>query len=101
MTGQGRTAVGTVRDEIFARCLYCLGEVLGPEAMAVLRVSRDTTILGELGLTSLDLIAIVERLNHWYPVADQWARWLGAKSVPELTALTVGDVVEFISDALA
>ncbi len=97
---QTTTATGSDRTLILEQLKQCLGQVIGDDAVAVLDIDERTSVWMELGLSSLDMLRLVEAVNEHYPVAEQLVGWVSGLPTLKLRRLTVGDIVGFIADAL-
>ncbi|MDR2929829.1 MAG: phosphopantetheine-binding protein [Propionibacteriaceae bacterium] len=85
---------------ILATLIECLGEVLGSDVVSLMTITEQTKAMQELGLSSLDMLRLVEAIEQYYPVAEPLVIWIAGKPVLELAQVTVGDIVEFIGDVL-
>jgi acyl carrier protein len=87
-------------DAIMAVLRDCLGEVLGPDVVAVMPITPQTKALAELGLSSLDMLRLVEAVDQRYPVAEPLVMWIASMPIQQMGELTVGDIVGFIGDVI-
>ncbi len=94
------TAVGSDPQAILTQLRQCLGEVVGTQVVCVLDIDLDTRIAQDLGLTSLDVMRLIEAVNQHYPVAERLILWISGLPLSRIRQLTVGDIVGFIANAL-
>ncbi|MDR2975206.1 MAG: phosphopantetheine-binding protein [Propionibacteriaceae bacterium] len=78
----------------------CLSEVLGADVVAVMPITQQTKALADLGLSSLDMLRLVEAIDQRYPVAEPLVMWIASMPIQQMGELTVGDIVGFIDDVI-
>ncbi len=93
-------SAGVDRQAIFATLEDCLAEVVGADVVALMTITEQTRAMQELGLSSLDMLRLVEAIDQRYPIAEQLVIWIAGKSIVELGQITVGDIVGFIADVV-
>jgi len=86
-------------DEIRNTVIQCLSSVIGDDAVAVLTITDDTALFSDLELGSIEVVSLVEKLNEYYPLADEFFAWVSKLSHHAMAHLTIGDVVDFIEHA--
>ena len=74
-----------------------LVEVIGPEYAIDLSIEMDTAFDDDLGLESIEFVALAEQLQDRYGRDVDFIAWLATKELDEIIALTVGDLVAFIA----
>jgi acyl carrier protein len=72
-------------------------EVLGEEDLGI---EPDTSFKDGLAFQSIQFIALAELIQERYDDVD-FVSWLGEKEMPQILALRVGDVADFIVGASA
>lgn len=75
-------------------------DVVGKKAFDASAVTLDSTFSHDIGLESLDMIEIAERLIELYEGRVDFVAWLTELEFEDLVALTVGDVVAYIVRSL-
>ena len=88
------------RDAIFEALRGCLEEVIGADVVAMMHITEKTKIFTELGVTSMDMMRLMDLVNQRYQIADLLPAWVGDRSVLSLSRTKVGDVVDLVIDAI-
>jgi hypothetical protein len=89
------------RQEVFSVLSDSLGEVIGQGTVVLLRINDRTRFFADLQLGSIEVVQLLERMGQWYPqVGEQFMAWIAAKPVRKLARLQVGEVVDFLTDAI-
>ena len=57
----------------------------------------DTSFNADLELESIEFVALAEKLQHRYGERIDFVGWISNKSLDDIIALTVGDLVRFIA----
>ncbi|MDR2895720.1 MAG: hypothetical protein LBV30_03565, partial [Propionibacteriaceae bacterium] len=73
--------------------------ILGAQVVALMDVTPETRALLDLGLSSLDMLRLVEVIDDRYGVAESLLVWISGLEMSAMGALTVGDIVEFVIHA--
>lgn len=66
-----------------------------------MEITPDTRFNQDLELESIEFVKVADALNRYFGSQVDMQSWLSGKSIHELIRLSVGDLVEFITDALA
>jgi len=88
------------REAIFEALRGCLEEVIGADVVAVMHITENTKIFTELGVTSMDMMRLMDLVNQRYQIADLLPAWVGDRSILSLSRTKVGDVVDLVIDAI-
>jgi len=93
--------VTDLRAEVVEVLRNSLEQVIGPDAMAVLHVTPETRLFKDLGLDSIELMQVAEKVQNHYGV-DAGYVMERASEIPvrKMMKLTVGDLVELITEGL-
>ncbi|MDR1387424.1 MAG: hypothetical protein LBJ44_07545 [Propionibacteriaceae bacterium] len=87
------------QERVLADLVDALGQVMGQDTIAVLRVDERTRVFGELELGSIEMVQVLDVLSDRYPLGDEFLEWLAQKPALTLARLRVGDIVRHIVDA--
>jgi len=87
------------REDIRTKVVEALGSVLGEDTIAVLNVTDSTRLFSDLQLGSIEVVSLVEAIEKYYPLGDQFFTWVSKLSYRAMAHLTVGDIVDFIDHA--
>ncbi|HEU5001858.1 MAG TPA: phosphopantetheine-binding protein [Actinomycetota bacterium] len=87
------TAVGAVVD--------ALVEVIGDEFLIDVEVTPATSFGGDLGLESIEFVALAEQLTNRYSGRVDFTTFLAGLTIDEILALTVGQLADHITASLA
>ena len=88
----GERVLGEVRDMIV--------EVIGEDYVLDMEITTETAFEGDLELESVEFVALAERLSEFYGEEVDFVAWLADKELDDIIALTVGDLVDFITGSL-
>jgi acyl carrier protein len=78
-----------------------IGAAIGEEYLEVIEIDMDTSFADDLEMESIEFVAMAEDLRARYGEKVDFAAWLAEMDIDEIIALSVGDVVRFVSRALA
>ena len=76
-------------------------DVIGDEYASGLDIGMDTTFQEDLELESIEFTALAERLMETYGDQVDFMSWLADMDVDAIIAMTVGELVSFITTSLA
>ena len=85
------------RDEILRTVERLIGEIAGEELLLATPITMETSFNGDLELESIEFVALAEKLQAHYGAGVDFVGWISQKSLDEIIALTVGQLVEFIA----
>ena len=85
------------RDEILKTVEQLIGEVAGEEILLAAPITMETSFNADLELESIEFVALAEKLQTRYGSNVDFVGWISQKSLDEIIALTVGQLVEFIA----
>ena len=101
MTGEG---AATVDDPMTASVLDVVGDMLrdllDEYDLDGVEIAMDTTFHEDLGLESIDLVALAGRLVERYGERVNLAEFLAEKDLAEVIGLTVGQLVRYVASRL-
>jgi acyl carrier protein len=83
-------------DTILKTVETLIGEVAGEELLLATPITMTTSFNADLELESIEFVALAEKLQGHYGAQIDFVGWISNKSLDELIALTVGDLVRFI-----
>jgi acyl carrier protein len=81
-----------VLDEV----VRMIGEVVGEDVLLGMTVTPDTTFSDDLGLESIEFVALADRLRERYGDRVDLVAFLGDMDIDEIMAMTVGRLVDHI-----
>lgn len=84
-----------VRTELFAEIAGIIRDVTGEDDEWAARIAPDSALEGDLGLESVELVALGARLRERVDLLT----FLGGLDIDELIDLTVGDLVAYVEAA--
>lgn len=88
-------------DAAVGEIVDALVEVIGDEFLLDVEVTPATTFGGDLGLESIEFVALAEQLTNRYGGAVDFTAFLAGLTIDEILALTVGQVANHIVASLA
>jgi acyl carrier protein len=83
--------------EVLGAVRAILIDVIGPDYAIDLSIEMDTSFDADLGLESIEFVALAERLQEQYGRDVDFIAWLATKELDEIIALTVGELVSFLA----
>jgi len=89
------------RDEVLVEISAMLTEILTDLGPYQVEITMDTLFLADLDLESIDMVTLAGMLHARFGEQINLAEFIASKQVPELVSLTVGQLVEHITDHLA
>ena len=75
--------------------------VIGEDWILEETITVDTSFADHLEMESIEFVALAEELQTVYGDQLDFVAWLSSKDLDQIINLTVGDVVEFISECLS
>lgn len=87
--------------QILAEVSELIGAAIGEEYLDLIEIDMDTSFADDLEMESIEFVAMAEDLRARYGEKVDFASWLAELEIDEIIALSVGDVVDFVSRALA
>jgi acyl carrier protein len=84
-------------DEILRAIEECLVEVAGDELLISGPITPATSFNADLELESIEFVALAEKLQQRLGNQVDFVGWISKKELDQIIALTVGELVEFIS----
>jgi acyl carrier protein len=84
-------------DEILRVVEKLVVEVAGDELLLTGPITMDTSFNADLELESIEFVALAEKLQQHYGAGVDFVGWISKKELDQIIALTVGELVEFIS----
>lgn len=83
-------------DTILADITAMLAEVIGEDYLLEFDVTRDTAFSGDLELESIEFVALAGLMKQHYGGQVDFVGFLADKTLHEIIALRVGQVVDHI-----
>ena len=83
--------------EILSTVEVLIGEIAGEEILLAAPITMATSFNADLELESIEFVALAEKLQQRYGAGVDFVGWISKKSLDEIIALTVGELVEFIA----
>jgi acyl carrier protein len=88
-------------EEIVAEIRQLLVEIIGEDYLLDLDVTMDSTIIGDLGMESIELVMLAERLLERHGDRADLMGLVGELDLDGIIGLTVGQVVTHVAAAAA
>ena len=82
----------TSKDETIGQLAEMITNVIGDDHFAI---EASSSFRDELAFESIQFIALAEQIQERWSEID-FVAWMSTKPVPELLAMRVGDVADFI-----
>ena len=84
-------------DEVLRTVERLIVEIAGDELLLAGPLTPETSIHVDLELESIEIVVLAERLQQRYGAGVDFVGWLSTKELDQIIALTVGDLVGFIT----
>lgn len=84
------------RDETLAEVADIIREVIGEAWVDETPIGLETSFSDDLELESIEFVALAERLQERYGEGVDFVGWLSQKTLDDIIALRVGELVEHI-----
>jgi len=91
----GETATGG--SELFAAIAGILRDVTGSDKDWAARIAPESALEGDLGLESMELAEVGERLSALYGARVDLAAHVAELDIDQLIDLTVADLVDYVA----
>jgi acyl carrier protein len=88
---------GDVLDEL----VRMIEEVVGADVLLDMDVTPDTTFSDDLGLESIEFVALADKLRERFGDRVDLVAFLGDMDIDEIMAMTVGRLVDHIESRAA
>lgn len=82
-------------DEVLQQVAKMITEVVGPDFLLGVEITRETTFSDDLGLESIEFVALADKLNGHYGV--DLVGFLADMDIDEIMAMSVGRLVDHIT----
>jgi acyl carrier protein len=95
------TTTEASRDVVFTEIADMLRQVLAELGVDDAEITEQSSFNEDLELESIDLVTLTALISERWGEPVNLAEFLSDKDLDEVIALKVGDLVEFVSGALA
>jgi acyl carrier protein len=85
------------RDDILRIIERSIVEIAGDEILLSGPITMTTSFNADLELESIEFVALAEKLQQHYGASVDFVGWISKKELDQIIALTVGELVEFIT----
>ena len=86
-------------SEVLTRLAEIISEVVGPDFLEGVEITRETTFSDDLGLESIEFVALADKLRTSYDI--DLVSFLADMDIDEIMAMSVGMLVRHIHACLA
>lgn len=83
-------------DAVLDQLVKLIEEVVGPDVLLGVEVDRDTTFSDDIGLESIEFVALADRLRRHYGDRVDLVGFLADMEIDEIMAMSVGRLVDHI-----
>jgi acyl carrier protein len=88
-------------DDVLAEVVAMLTEVVGEDFLLEQAVGPDTAFNADLGLESIEFVALAEKLQRHYGPRIEFAAFIAGMDLDQIMNMTVGDLTAHIAARLA
>lgn len=81
---------------VLSQVTEIITNLIGEDVVAVVGISPNSAFIADLGMDSIQIAVVADKINVLYGEQVDFVRWLSKRPLPALLRLTVGDVVDFI-----
>jgi acyl carrier protein len=89
-----------IEGSAFEQLRDMLTGVIGADAVEILDIQPGSKFVADLGMDSIQIVALIEQGNTQYEGKVNFVAWLTTMEYTALLELTVGDVADFIEQSL-
>ncbi len=93
--------MNALAPSIFDVIVGLIKQTIAEDWIEEMEITPDTRFNQDLELESIEFVKVADALNKYFGSQVDMQSWLSGKSIHELIRLSVGDLVEFITTALA
>ncbi|TWP53685.1 acyl carrier protein [Lentzea tibetensis] len=86
-------------SDVLTRLAQIISEVVGPDFLLDVEITRETTFSDDLGLESIEFVALADKLRAHYDV--DLVGFLADMDIDEIMAMSVGRLADHIEMAAA
>jgi acyl carrier protein len=87
-------------ESVLATVAGLVEEVLGDD-LILDEITMETSFSDDLELESIEFVALSERLQEHYGERVDFVAWLSDMELPQIIGLTVGELVDHITESLS
>jgi acyl carrier protein len=87
-------------DRVFRQLKQFIAEIIGEDVVEELNVTRKSTFVKDLEMDSIEIVAFAEKVKAYYGHQVNFIGWLSKMKIKEIINLSIGDVADFIANAL-
>lgn len=91
----------STNQNVLAGVRTAIEKVIGEDWVLDEEITGETSFADDLEMESIEFVALAEILQLAYGDQLDFVAWLSQKDLDQIIGLTVGDVVEFISECLS
>jgi acyl carrier protein len=88
-------------SSVFDEVVDVLTEVIGDDFLLEVEITSATSFNDDLALESIEFVALSEKLQEHYGKRVNLVSFVGAMEIDEISAITVGQLVDYIESQLA
>ena len=82
-------------SDVLTRLAEIISEVVGPDFLEGVEITRETTFSDDLGLESIEFVALADKLRAHYDV--DLVTFLADMDIDEIRAMSVGRLADHIT----
>lgn len=86
-------------NDVFEEIVRMLTEVVGEDFLLGIEITPDTRFLDDLGLESIEFVALAGKLQERYGQRVNLAAFVGEMDIDEVIGLTVGRLADYVEAA--
>lgn len=83
-------------DDVLAELVRMIEEVVGADVLLGVEITRETTFSDDIGLESIEFVALADRLRQHYGERVDLVGFLADMDIDEIMAMSVGRLVDHI-----
>lgn len=83
-------------SDVLVQLKQIITEVVGPDFLLDIEITRETTFSDDLGLESIEFVALADKLRAEYGGQVDLVGFLAEMDIDEIMAMSVGRLVDHI-----
>ena len=89
------------KEDIFEQLKQFISEIIGTDVVEELNVTNESIFTKDLEMDSIEIVTFAEKVNNYYGKTFDFTSWLYGIELENLINLSLGDIVDLISDAIS
>jgi acyl carrier protein len=94
------TGTAVTKESVLRTVADLVGQVVGEDALFEGEITMETSFAADLGLESIEFVALSELLQEHYGDGVDFVGWISEMEFDDIVSLRVGSLVDFVHSCL-